>query len=222
MTDSEHIEKYYELTDLAMKSVFQKFIYNPKLILTESDLKCWLFIELQNQLKGRDLPFSVHTEITHYLKNSLPRKKYFMRDLTILNHNNLNLNDELWNQNDNKDYTLSKGFRHDGPALHFELKFVRIGMTSGVEPKLDSSDISNLNKVCVSKRAYCIVWGSKCDNVTISHLKQNLNDVIDELTNTELVKNNRLIIYLFDKNNFEKVELILQEDKVQIKRTTPT
>lgn len=45
---------------------FKKSKENPKLILTESDLKCWLFMQLQSELAGSNLPFSVHTEVTHY------------------------------------------------------------------------------------------------------------------------------------------------------------
>ncbi|MCA4783141.1 hypothetical protein IF125_12900 [Empedobacter stercoris] len=217
MNDQVHIVKYYELTDCAMESLFNKFKENPKLILTESDLKCWLFMELQVVLNDQDLPFSVHTEVTHYLRNPQIERKLFMRDLTILNDKNLNLNEEIWNKNNNQEHTLSKGFQHIGPALHFELKLVRNGKSIGETPTIDPSDICNLNKVDGTKRAYCIVWGSKSDNVSVGQLKESLNAVIDNLTNIKLVEDNRLSIYLFDKDNFEKVELTIESISGKVK-----
>lgn len=140
-----------------------------------------------------------------------------MRDLTILNPENLDLSNEIWEQNNNGEYTLSKGFKHDGPALHFELKLVRQGRTIGETPKIDPSDILNLNNVNPNKRAYCIVWGSKSQNVTIAHLKLSLNEVFEEFTENELITKNLLSIYLFDINDFEKVDLELKDGKVVIK-----
>lgn len=216
MNDEQHINKYYELTDAAIQSVFKKSKENPKLILTESDLKCWLFIQLQSELAGRNLPFSVHTEVTHYYEEKEKKSKYFMRDLTILNPENLDLSNEIWEHNNNDEYTLYKGFKHDGPALHFELKLVRQGKTITTTPKIDSSDILNLNNVNPNKRAYCIVWGSKSENVTVDDLKSSLTEVFEKFTKNELIKNNLLSIYLFDINDFKKVDLVFKDGKVVI------
>ena len=216
MNDEQHINKYYELTDAAIQSVFKKSKENPKLILTESDLKCWLFIQLQSELVGRFLPYSVHSEVTHYYNAKEKKSKYFMRDLTILNQENLNLSNEIWEQNNNGKHTLSKGFKHDGPALHFELKLVRQGKAIHTTPKIDSSDILNLNNVNPNKRAYCIVWGSKNENVTVDNLKSSLNEVFEKFTKNELITKNLLSIYLFDINDFKKVDLVFKDGKVVI------
>lgn len=44
MNDQEYITLYHQLSEKALEKVFRKFQVKPKLILTESDLKCWLFL----------------------------------------------------------------------------------------------------------------------------------------------------------------------------------
>lgn len=120
-------------------------------------------------------------------------------------------------QNDYQEHTLSKGFHHIGPALHFELKLIRNGKSIGETPIIDPSDISNLNKVDETKKAYCIVWSSKSDNVSVEQLKEGLNAVLDKFTNIKLVEDNRLSIYLFDKDKFEKAELSIDDINGKVK-----
>ena len=128
MNDEDQIALYHQLTEKALAKVFGRFKENQKLILTESDLKCWLFLELVKEIERMpESTISVHTEVTHYLQTE-ERKNRRFRDLTILDSENLNLNEDIWKNNDNGDYTLNKGFKHRGPAMHFELKLLRQGL----------------------------------------------------------------------------------------------
>ena len=85
----------------AMDKLHNKFKSDTKFILTESDLKCWLFYFLQKE-KTKKETFEVHTEVTHYphsqtIQNEIKVKvqKYFFRDLTILDNSNVIENEEL-------------------------------------------------------------------------------------------------------------------------------
>ena len=124
MSDQEYVALYHQITEKAIHIVFKRFSENPKLILTESDLKCWLFLELAKEIDNlQTSTLSVHTEVTHYLKADNRKERRF-RDLTILDSQNLDLNEDIWKNNNDSDYTLHKGFKHDGPAMHFELKLL--------------------------------------------------------------------------------------------------
>ncbi|WP_395762766.1 hypothetical protein [Elizabethkingia anophelis] len=203
MDDQEYISLYHELTRTAMYSLFGKFTENPKMILTESDLKCWLFRELYNVIESEGHKnLSVHTEVTHYFKAEERKNKRF-RDLTILDSQNLYLNEDLWENNNYGDYTLNKGFKHRGPAMHFELKLIRQGLLESTDVKLDTSDINNLNNVDINNRAYTIVWGSKNKRFNLENLTKTLIKSFDRFTRTELVDNDLLRIYLFDTNTLE-------------------
>ena len=111
----------------AMKQFHTKFLTNTKFILTESDLKCWLFYYLQHEKPYT--PYAVHTEVTHYgnhqENDKEPEKKHKFRDLSLLCPWKITANEEYIKQKDNSKDILSKGFRHDASAIHFELKFVR-------------------------------------------------------------------------------------------------
>jgi hypothetical protein len=218
MNNTEYIQLFQELAHKALINAYHAFRGNPKLILTESDLKCRVYMELQRlidiQTKAN---LSVHSEVTHYSgnfvfdRNNLLRKEYFMRDLTILDSDYLDLNSDGWNEI-NDEYALSKGFRHDGPALHFELKLIRQPIEENARVLIDAADITKLNNVNAKNRAYTIVIGSKNDNLDriIASVKRKLLS----FTNDTLVINNLLRIYLFDINElriFKSQDGTLQE-----------
>ncbi|WP_407506321.1 hypothetical protein [Elizabethkingia miricola] len=205
MDDQAYISLYHELTQTAMNSLFEKFKVNPKMILTESDLKCWLFLELTNEIESQqNSTLSVHTEVTHYPRLPEDIDKLFMRDLTILDSDKLELNDTLWNTTATQgNHALNKGFKHRGPAMHFELKLIRQGKSEKSNLRLDPSDIANLNHVNASKRAYTIIWGSKNKRFNLENLTKTLIKSFDRFTRTELVDNDLLRIYLFDTNTLE-------------------
>lgn len=218
MDDQEYISLYHELTRTAMYSLFGKFTENPKMILTESDLKCWLFRELYNVIESEGHKnLSVHTEVTHYFKAEERKNKRF-RDLTILDSQNLYLNEDLWENNNYGDYTLNKGFKHRGPAMHFELKLIRQGLLGSTDVKLDTSDINNLNNVDINNRAYTIVWGSKNEKFDIEKLKETLLISFRGFNRIKLVENDLLRFYLFDTNTLRAYKLDDEKNLLEINK----
>ena len=197
--------------------MFKRFSGNSKLILTESDLKCWLFRELMHEIEQGEKPsLSVHTEVTHYPRNEGNKSKYFMRDLTILDSQNLKMNEELWEKRVNGDHTLSKGFKHNGPAMHFELKLIRQGQHESSMLKIDSSDIENLNNVNPEKRAYTIVWVSKNDNCNLGFLEEQLKKSFETFKNTKLAENDLLRFYLMDQKCYKIYKLDFENNLPKI------
>lgn len=179
----------------AMIQVHERFKDDSKFILTESDLKCWLFYELQNQ--KTDVPYAVHTEVTHYAKHTNEKdkleKKYKFRDLSLLCPWLIKDHKEIWSE-ENPEYTLTKGFKHKGPAIHFELKFIR----QGNNLKSLESDITKLQnyhpETINPERRFVVVWGSRCTTNNFVALKTKFNNDIKQLK-----KNQNLIeFYLFD------------------------
>jgi hypothetical protein len=216
MNDQEYIALYDQLSRKALENVFIRFKENPKLILTESDLKCWLFLELTNEIVGlQNSRLSVHTEVTHYLETERRKNKRF-RDLTILDSKNLDINEDLWKNNDDGNYTLHKGFKHNGPAMHFELKLIRQGLLESAEGKLDSSDIDNLNNVDIGNRAYTIVWVSKNDKCNMEFLEQELKKSLDTFDRFQLIDNDLLRVYLFDQNSYKSYRLDRKKNLIEI------
>ena len=121
--------------ETALKAVHSTYGQTPEIILTESDLKCWLFLELQ---KIKNKTYVVHSEVTHFVQTTLREnqatvkmRKYFLRDLTLLNNNNLDENEVLWKNVDSK-HLLNKGFKHTGHAIHIELKLIRQPISGSV------------------------------------------------------------------------------------------
>jgi len=203
MNDEGQIALYHQLTEKALAKVFGRFKENPKLILTESDLKCWLFLELVKDIEGmQESTLSVHTEVTHYPRIEPNLKKFFMRDLTILDSVNVVENEEIWDNHGTGDYALSKGFNHQGCAMHFELKLIRQGRKEASKLALDSSDIANLKNVEVGKRGYSIVWMSRNENYDLDFLIKEMNESF-EMCNNDLGDKDLLRFYLCDLHNYK-------------------
>jgi hypothetical protein len=211
MNDLEYIALFQKLAHKALLNTYLAFKGNTKLILTESDLKCRIYLELQKLIDNQLGPnLSVHSEVTHYSgnlienRNNRLRKEYFMRDLTILDADKLRLNNEfnseLWNETNNQN-GLSKGFKHTGPALHFELKLLRQPIQVNGRVLIDAGDVEKLNNVNALNRAYTIVIGSKNNN--LNEIELSVNNVLNNFNNNALVLNNLLRIYLFDNNEMK-------------------
>lgn len=183
-----------------MFELHQKFISHTKFILTESDLKCWLFYFLQHEMPY--IPFAVHTEVTHYAmhqeNDKKPEKKYKFRDLSILNPNNVKDAEEIWDENID-DFVNSKGYRHKGNAIHFELKMIRQSRQRNQVSGL-KADIAKLSKYSPENsshvRDFVIVCGSRSEGTNLEHFKTAVKSKIKEITN-KIVKE-RLRLYLFD------------------------
>jgi len=182
-----------------MKKLHDKFKGDgSKYILTESDLKCWLFYYLQQEKPY--LPFAVHTEVTHYHikkhKNEEEKDLYSFRDLSLLCPWKLKANVELMKKLKNEGGVRKKGFSHKAPAIHFELKFIR----DGGNMNTINYDLKKLNSYHPdnnsSPRRLVIIWGSRSDK-SVFDLENKLKKELEPLKNQKL--NNILEFFLFDK-----------------------
>jgi hypothetical protein len=185
-------EEWLQVAELSIKEIWQRFKTNPKDILTESDLKCWLFSKLTSK-KTEASSFAVHTEVTHYSKEE--NKNYRFRDLSLLTSKNIILNKDIYDKNSNG---LSKGFKHNGCALHFELKFLRQGCNRS-KPYSDFGKINDYDAKPTAKieRKFIALIGS--------HDALNNEEPIKALD--EVTKNQELFsVYSFDTTNLEKWE----------------
>jgi hypothetical protein len=187
----------------SMKKLHNRFKLDTKFILTESDLKCWLFYELQNQKPY--IPYAVHTEVTHYAKHTNHKNKletkYKFRDLSLLTPSAIIDNENFINEGGYKKDILKKGFKHKAPAIHFELKFIRQGNNlTSLE-----NDIKKLNKYYpdpeTANRKFVLIWGSRSSHESIDNLIKELEKCISELENKSL--DSLLDFYLFDKESLK-------------------
>lgn len=180
----------------AMIQLHYRFKEDTKFILTESDLKCWLFYELQNQKTY--VPYAVHTEVTHYAEHYINKeivvKKRKFRDLSLLTPSAVIDNEEFLSKVGKEKEILKKGFKHKAPAIHFELKFIRQGNNlNSLE-----SDITKLNEYYpdpeTAERKFVLVWGSRCSTNNLGALKTKFNNTINQLNRNQ----NLIEFYLFD------------------------
>ena len=195
----EEVPECWELTaETAINRVWKLFQLDQKTILTENDLKCWLFTEL-NLLKFCEESFVVHTEATHYSRHLWRRqKRYTFRDLSLLNPQNIRLNNQLYGF----ERSLSKGFLHRGKALHFELKFSRQPVNINIIPALNLNDLQKINayqpNVGTPQRKFICLIGSQ-------NPRQNLqNDLLQTIR--RLIQNNLNLVrvYYFDRGQLIK------------------
>lgn len=189
------LDKWHLHISNAMQQLHLKFNNDSKFILTESDLKCWLFFYLQQEKPY--IPFAVHTEVTHYaphIEKEKVEKKHKFRDLSLLCPWELKANEDLLKQDERNKELLSKGFLHRAPAIHFELKFIR---ENGTENQIQGlkTDIEKLNNYHPNNdshiRDFVIVCGSRSINTTVEILANELDKIEDRLKD-------RVRFYLFD------------------------
>lgn len=119
---------------------------NEKSILTESDLKTYLFHFYLSQGSTGQYKEAIHSEITHYRgqnsEDGTVKKRRNMRDLWIACDGLIELNEARWNDGVHRSNTLSKGFIHkNGPALFIELKHSR---QNAQRKQVNFGDIKNL------------------------------------------------------------------------------
>jgi hypothetical protein len=220
------LNSWHPHVENAMKALHAKFISDTKFILTESDLKCWLFHFLEME-KSKSSPnentdtkkevevnknlYAVHTEVTHYAQHLEEKKekdilivkleeKHKFRDLSLLCPWEIRANLELLKQGKTKKELLSKGFSHKAPAIHFELKFIReIGENYEVSGL--KADIKKFSEYHSDNdrhiRDFVIVCGSRARGTNVADL---INAIKADLNNPNLLKE-RLRIYLFDNKD---------------------
>lgn len=198
--DRDLLNNWHPHISNAMQQLHLKFRNDTKFILTESDLKCWLFYYLQHEEPY--IPFAVHTEVTHYaphlVKDILDDKLYKFRDLSLLCPWELKANEELMKLKGENKNILSKGFKHNASAIHFELKFIR---ENGTENQIRGlkADIEKLNNYQPKNdshvRDLVIICGSRSNKTSVDNFIKKLG----ELKNDKL--NGRVWVYLFDTDN---------------------
>lgn len=156
-----------------LQELCSTFHCKSKTILTESDLKCRLYAAFID--KDDKEEYSVHSEVTHYKRQqSLEKKKYNFRDLSLLSKKAVLENCEaiaLWSNHK----SLSKGFLHKGPAIHFEIKFIRQPQKVGYVNPVPTVDIENLKFYNEGEfeRRFVVVWGSRSDSTKVSNMVEN-------------------------------------------------
>ena len=198
------LDSWHAHINNAMQKVHEKFNSDSKFILTESDLKCWLFLYLQEEKPS--VPFGVHSEVTHYAPHKIKikksgeflvdiKRKHKFRDLSLLSPDKIKDNKKFLRSNKK---LLSKGFSYNGPAIHFELKFVRVnnrntGVT-GLEADIKKI-MSYTPKESKYIRDFVIVCGSRSENAKVKHFEK----VVTNMDYTKLKC--RVWFYLFDKAN---------------------
>jgi len=198
MTNEEILESWRKPIENAVLDTFHRFKAEPKTILTESDLKCNLYMYLINQKPY--VQYAVHTEVTHYIgsRDDNGSRKYRFRDMSLLCPWLIKDNEELWGREE----TLSKGFKHKGPAIHIELKIQRQSENEIIQ--INQEDITNLNDLQITtgrEKRYVIVWLSRQNNIdTIVNTALNALNIINNQVIKELIE-----VYLIDKNHCKKL-----------------
>jgi hypothetical protein len=212
------LDSWHPHIENAMRNLHSKFQADTKFMLTESDLKCWLFYYLQQEKPYT--PFAVNTEVTHYAehivkdektKQEITEKKHKFRDLSLLCPWEINANEEFLNQEGATKKILSKGFRHNANAIHFELKFIREtgsnneinGLKADIE-KLKEYKPNHINHI----RDFVIVCGSRSERTKVESLKkvfegndnENLSDFFKEGVRFYLFDIEKIVCLKFGKN----------------------
>jgi hypothetical protein len=209
------LDSWHHHIKSAMQNLHKKFHSDTKFILTESDLKCWLFYYLQPEKPF--IPFAVHTEVTHYAKHTVSdkktqeetiEKKHKFRDLSLLCPWEIKANEDFIKQTGNHKNILSKGFKHNANAIHFELKFVR---ETGSSNEIDGlkEDIDKLKSYIPNSespiRHFVIICGTRSKKTKVDDF---INAVKSEIGNkTDAVFIERVRFYLFDKEKIVCVKL---------------
>jgi hypothetical protein len=204
----DEINIWLDCFETALKKVYTRYALKPEIILTESDLKCWLFYELQTK---NEKNYSVHSEVTHYHRTEIREdlaivkiQKYHFRDLSLLGPNGIEGNEQLWGTN-NSGQLLSKGFKHQGPAVHIELKLIRESKNKNFPNKINFGDVDklkNYSPVSSHKRRFVIVVCSNSILVRATEMESALLRKMRRFKNESL--DGALDFYLLDKKNIIK------------------
>lgn len=130
-----------ERVEKCILKTIDRFKRNPELFLTESDLKCRLFIELNN-----DSVFSqeeethdkekrtnyIHSETSYFVSGKLNQKRV---DITVVRPSNYDFK--------NEEVVYRKGYYFGEPSIGIELKLNKNKSKKGVEDEL-KVDLDNL------------------------------------------------------------------------------
>lgn len=207
MNDLGLLEFWRRPVTNAVTEVWKGLNYQARWILTESDLKCWVYTKLFNE--SLQIGFAVHTEVTHWhhipVEGEDPEKVYHFRDLSLLNPDKINENADIWNDyNYPPEYILTKGFNHRGPATHIELKLVRQEVTENRTPKVSVSDIDNLRYYSRDQydKRFAIIWGARPRSLNVDALETKFIAAFNgaDKKGTLVPNQNKMLVdaYVFD------------------------
>lgn len=204
----DEINIWLDCFETALKKVHTRYALKPEIILTESDLKCWLFHELQTK---NEKNYSVHSEVTHYPRTEIKEdlatvkiQKYHFRDLSLLGSDGIKGNNQLW-ETHNSRQLLSKGFKHQGPAVHIELKLIRESINQNNPNRIDFGDVDKLKNYSPSspyKRRFVIVMCSNSILIRVIEMENTLFKKMKRFKNESL--NGALDFYLLDQSTIIK------------------
>lgn len=129
----EYLDLLWNLSFDSLRDVQLQFSQNHTLIRSEADLQGMLLCAI-NKRRCQEISFEVHSEITWY---EADEHRSFRRDISMFNPLNIETNDA-------NRVTLSKGFRHRGPMLGIELKYIRSNDTLAIIHRKTSEDLERL------------------------------------------------------------------------------
>jgi hypothetical protein len=200
MSNEEILDSWREPIKNAVLETFHRFKAEPKIILIESDLKCNLYMDLINQKPY--VQYAVHTEVTHYIgsRDDNGSRKYRFRDMSLLCPWLIKDNEELWG----REKTLSKGFKHKGPAIHIELKIQRQGQSENEINQINHQDITRLSELHITEgreKRYVIIWLSR-DNYNDAIVTNVLN-ALKQIKKPQIIK--LIEVYLIDKSHCKRL-----------------
>lgn len=215
MKEIEFLESWLSYVEYVLCDVFNAFANEPKLVLTESDLKCRIYSGLISM--NPFVKYAVHSETTHYHlnddKSDEPKKVYHFRDLSLLCPWLLKDNEEIWRYNEqtrSREYALNKGFKHKGPAVHIELKMVRQSTDENKKPKVSESDLDNLRYYLKRKheKRFVVVWGARPHSLSVKELESIFLKAFNGKDNkgTTIPNANKPLVtaYLFDNTKLKR------------------
>jgi len=136
--------------------IIERFKENPELFLTESDLKCRLFMELNNDPvfsqeevtgDGEKRTNYVHSETSYFVFGKLNKKRV---DLTVVKPSNYNF--------ENEEVVYRKGFYFAEPSIAIELKLNKDKSKKKVEDELRAVlyDLERLRR-SRPKSSFCVL-----------------------------------------------------------------
>lgn len=142
------IESFNERVERSILNIINMFKRNPELFLTESDLKCRLFMELSNDpvfsreeatRDGKKKTTYVHSESSYLVYGKLNKKRV---DITVVNPSNYDF--------ENEEFIVRKGYYFEEPSIGIELKLNKNKSKDKMEKELKSL-LDDLQQLKISR-----------------------------------------------------------------------
>jgi hypothetical protein len=137
--DGEMPQNHVERVEGPISRVVEQFEENPELFLTESDLKCRMFLELNgdqvfSQIEmtrdGNKKTNYVHSETAYFVLGKLNKRRV---DITVVKPSNYDFN---LGEVQTRDVVNRKGYSFDEPSIGIELKLNKRKTKTAMEKEL--------------------------------------------------------------------------------------